>query len=861
MAIGEFVPNSLLWFRSTGGKTARIVAIDRLYGNVSTTAAYAKVLIGIEFTSRHLTICQLWGNLAGGSDRPCKSINGRGAVCQPVSRSPSERRVHGMASRHLNWFRRHQKAMLVVLGVILMVTFTVGTSISLFTTDRPNSRQDEVAVTWTKGKVRESELISLRQRHIVAYSFLANVIREALERGGAPIINGQPLRKDRPVEMQDIGISREASDEMLMMTMLMAEEGRRHGIVVSREAVKDFLRQLSSPELGEADWLDIAQQVIGEHQNLTVIQVFEHLAYELRAQHMWMLASSGFGGVPPPGELWDYFNRLNRRVSIEAFPIDVVSLAAQVRGEPTAAELQKLFDDGRFRDPNPAIQEPGFHKPHKVAFDYLRVDFKPLLDAAKKQITDEKIEEQYKKDISQGMHKVLELPGFKPGDEKKDGDKPAEEKKEGEKPADDKKEADKSEEKKSDGEKPAEPKPGEKPAEPPKEGCQDAVQPAAEPKPGEKPAEEKPAEKAGDKPAGEKPADAKPTDEKADDKKSPDAKAEEPKPEPKFKPLEEVREEIRTKLAQPIAQEAQTKAVKEVMDAINDYGRRYRRWQSVKDFKKGTAQDPGKLDLAALAKKYEGFQVGSLPLVDRFQAMETELGKNVQSFDFAALQRGDQNFMRSFVNLAFGDDDALYTPQEANSVLPDISYIFFRTDEQKAADVTFDEVKQQIVEAWKKQKAYELALADAQKLADKAKGAKALRDIVGDPANVITPPPFSWMTTGSLAMGFGEPGISRVPNIDYAGNEFMKVVFGLKADETGATPNEPHTQVYVVRLVGQEPSDEILRQQFLDTGLNFQVLGVAQRERQRINIEWYRELEKQYQLTWQRPPRELGRRM
>jgi hypothetical protein len=166
--------------------------------------------------------------------------------------------------------------------------------------------------------------------------------------------------------------------------------------------------------------------------------------------------------------LWEYFNRLNRRASIEAFPIDVVSLVAQVRGEPTAAEMQKLFDDGRSRDPNPAIQEPGFHKPHKVAFDYLRVDFKPFLEAAKKQITDEQIDEQYKKDISQGLHKVLELPGIKLGDEKKEGEKPAEEKKEGEKPADEKKEANKPEEKKNEGEKPAETKPGEKPAAPPK---------------------------------------------------------------------------------------------------------------------------------------------------------------------------------------------------------------------------------------------------------------------------------------------------------------------------------------------------------------------------------------------------------
>src|SRR5262249_53278185 len=152
--------------------------------------------------------------------------------------------------------------------------------------------------------------------------------------------------------------------------------------------------------------------------------------------------------------------------------------------------------------------------------------------------------------------------------------------------------------------------------------------------------------------------------------------------------------------------EAREKAVKEVMDAITAYGRDYRRWQTVKELKKTTLKDPGKLDLEALAKKHLGFQAGSLPLVDRFEAMESELGKNVQTFDFEALQRREQNFLRSFVDIAFGNDESLYVPQEANSVLPDISYLFFRTDEQKAADVTFDEAKQQVVEAWKKQKAF-----------------------------------------------------------------------------------------------------------------------------------------------------------
>ena len=96
--------------------------------------------------------------------------------------------------------------------------------------------------------------------------------------------------------------------------------------------------------------------------------------------------------------------------SIEAYPIEVQPFVSEVKGEPTAAEVQKLFDEGKYRDPNPNVDEPGFHKPHKLAFKYLKVSFTPFLDEAKKQITDAQIEEAYKKDISQGLHKVQELP-------------------------------------------------------------------------------------------------------------------------------------------------------------------------------------------------------------------------------------------------------------------------------------------------------------------------------------------------------------------------------------------------------------------------------------------------------------------
>ena len=91
----------------------------------------------------------------------------------------------------------------------------------------------------------------------------------------------------------------------------------------------------------------------------------------------------------------------------------------------------------------------------------------------------------------------------------------------------------------------------------------------------------------------------------------------------------------------------------------------------------------------------------------------------------------------------------------------------------------------------------------------------------------------------------------------------MKAVFSLQPGQAAVAPNERHSRVYVVRFLSQEPSDEILRQQFLDTGrsfVNFQGRLIANQDRQEFVNDWYRELEKQYRVTWHRPPQQAGRR-
>jgi hypothetical protein len=210
--------------------------------------------------------------------------------------------------------------------------------------------------------------------------------------------------------------------------------------------------------------------------------------------------------------------------------------------------------------------------------------------------------------------------------------------------------------------------------------------------------------------------------------------------------------------------------------------------------------------------------------------------------------------MMSFAEIAFGQDQPLFSAQEARSSEPDVNYIYFRTAEEKPANVTLKEARPQVIEFWKKRKAYELALARAKSLAEKAATAASLAEVAPAATPLITPPPFSWMTTGGF--GFQRPELSAVLGIELPGHEFMEAVFALKPSETGVAPDQAHSKVYVVRVINQEPDDERLRAQFLESGYNNMILMLAQSEALQTSIEWYRGIAEQYKVEWIRPPQQ-----
>jgi len=331
-------------------------------------------------------------------------------------------------SNPLSMFRKHQYIFLVVFGVMLMVAFIVLPPLDdyLRTSRGPGGSGDTVVVRWRGGQLRESEVQRLRDMHRMAVSYLYAVVGETQRREGTP----RGVNQDRFGQVVDPGIPSNMSDEHLVHTHLLASKGEAMGMVVSDEAIAEFLEQLSDETIQAQEMSGIFKEALGG--TYSIQQLLNQLRIELMAQRVRSMAEAGLYVAPygtvPPVQAWDYFKRLNRRAKIEAVALDVKDYVDQV-ASPTEAQLKTLYDEGKNRFSYLQSPEPGFHVRRKAAFQFVRVDFNKFLEEEKEKITitDEAIEKHYEENKAV-RYKVLDLP-----DAPDDSDAPATE---GEKPAD-----------------------------------------------------------------------------------------------------------------------------------------------------------------------------------------------------------------------------------------------------------------------------------------------------------------------------------------------------------------------------------------------------------------------------------------
>jgi len=428
---------------------------------------------------------------------------------------------------------------------------------------------------------------------------------------------------------------------------------------------------------------------------------------------------------------------------------------------------------------------------------------------------------------------------------------------------------------------PSEPK--EKPSEPqpPKEKPSESLSPK-EPPSGSSESKAKPSEPQTPKPTASSPAEAKPSEKPAEGKPAEPSKGGESAgstPASKYVPLEEVREEIREVLARGQAQAKIEQMLQKLRDQMNSYSQA--RLAAIAAGK----QPPPPLDLQSLAKQ-QGLQYRKTPLVGEWQLRR----------DFRDIAQAQVAGRESVIRILYYQGRPPLQPMLAQDL--DAYYLFWKLEDAKEAIPSWDyaeaerlekeaekarqagqeeeaaklaqqaqqarketdQLRQEVVRAWKMIQARSLARDRAAQLAALArKTGKSLQEALAkEPGvTVLEAGPFTWLTHGGISprlfVPAPPPRISSIPQVELPGEEFMQTVFRMEPGQVEVAFNQPQTVAYVIRVKTFEPSDEVLWKMFLAEPYS-DYSTAAMLDQQKIRRAWLEQLKRQIGFRWERKP-------
>jgi hypothetical protein len=251
-----------------------------------------------------------------------------------------------------NVFRKHQKVILVAAGVLCMFVFVIGDVLfQLVSTgsggdDRTDA--DELAVEWEGGKLTRMEMEHLEIRRNILRNFLTGVAQEGMVRaaGSRPNVRALGVTRDtyRPVQ------------EEIVLRQLLTDKAESAGMVVSDEAINQYLTQLAQGQLSSDDLRSFVANIQIGGRPVGMNYIFEAIREEMLAD-AYLDSYGQMVQTVTPAQRWEDWRKLNDRVVIESLAVPVGNFVDQVP-DPTNEELNTFFKAYEHREPTPVLVQP-----------------------------------------------------------------------------------------------------------------------------------------------------------------------------------------------------------------------------------------------------------------------------------------------------------------------------------------------------------------------------------------------------------------------------------------------------------------------------------------------------------------------
>ena len=283
---------------------------------------------------------------------------------------------------------------------------------------------------------------------------------------------------------------------------------------------------------------------------------------------------------------------------------------------------------------------------------------------------------------------------------------------------------------------------------------------------------------------------------------------------PRYQPLSDLRETLAEALARDKANEEVQETFATIRDEVIDkFADAYHKVEDdIADAKKdGLSTEnlalPRPDDLSGVAKKH-GMTYEATPLMDRLEADQAGRISRAKS------GTGFSSDSKNFVDVLFDPKNLLYEAFELSSPGGE-RYLVRKVADVPAHVAGLDEIRDEVVRAWKREKARPLARKAAEELAAKVKSqAGEIKDLTIDNRPVIAIESATKLKPGMpVPTQFGgQFRFQRGPatpvdfvEIRQAGQPLIDTLFALKPGEVAVEPDLPRSTYYVLTLQKREP--------------------------------------------------------
>lgn len=239
-------------------------------------------------------------------------------------------------------FRQHQRKLLAVFAILAMIGFVLSDTLPRWINGGGVNNRDYVVADLFDRQVRRSDLAEMDQERQRANRFMAYI-------GGDPRFFGG------------------SSQAELIDALILKKEADRLDIPETSAFARRWLDQQTNNGITSQYFEQILSkfdsQVSGEE---LLINLAGQIRIRLARQEV---------AVPliTPLDVYRNFRDQTERASFKAVPFLVDSFVKEV-GEPSDADVQALYDQGKDLLPDPSRVAPGFKVPRKIKVEYVSID-------------------------------------------------------------------------------------------------------------------------------------------------------------------------------------------------------------------------------------------------------------------------------------------------------------------------------------------------------------------------------------------------------------------------------------------------------------------------------------------------------